>query len=52
MIAQDAVDALNSLQTNFKVLEERRKAGIRVDIGANQGMKSYLSRIGYSVCLL
>ena len=46
---QDAIDALNSLQTPFAVLEARRKAGIRTDATAVREMRAYLARIGHSV---
>ncbi|KAI1334104.1 FolC bifunctional protein [Xylariaceae sp. FL0016] len=44
----DAIDALNSLQTPFAILEARRKAGIRPDAGSIAEMRSYLRRIGYA----
>ncbi|CEJ89095.1 hypothetical protein VHEMI04981 [[Torrubiella] hemipterigena] len=44
----DAVDALNSLQTPFALIEARRKAGIRHDEAAMAEMQTYLKRIGYS----
>ncbi len=46
---QDAIDALNTLQTPYEVIEARRKAGIRPDASSVQEMKTYLRRIGYSV---
>ncbi len=46
---KDAIDALNTLQTSFRVLEERRKAGIRLDENVNAEMRAWLKRIGYSV---
>lgn len=44
----DAIDALNTLQTPFAVIEARRKAGVRPDATSVQEMRVYLSRIGYS----
>ncbi|KAM7198246.1 Mur ligase [Naviculisporaceae sp. PSN 640] len=44
----DAIDALNTLQTPFAVIEARRKAGIRPDAASVKEMRVYLSRIGYS----
>ncbi|TPX15517.1 uncharacterized protein E0L32_004497 [Thyridium curvatum] len=44
----DAIDALNSLQTPFAVLEARRKAGIRPDEASIREMRAYLARIGYT----
>ncbi|KAK0657729.1 Mur ligase [Cercophora newfieldiana] len=44
----DAIDALNSLQTPFAIIEARRKAGIRPDATSVQEMRGYLLRIGYS----
>lgn len=46
---QDAIDALNSLQTPYNIIEARRKAGIRPDAASIKEMKVYLERIGYSV---
>ena len=46
---QDAIDALNSLQTPFAVIEARRKAGIRPDATSIKEMRTYLARLGYSV---
>ncbi|RDW75864.1 folylpolyglutamate synthase [Coleophoma crateriformis] len=45
---QDAIEALNSLQTPYEILEARRKAGIRLDKNVNVQMKDCLARIGYS----
>lgn len=45
---QDAIDALNSLQTPFAVIEARRKAGIRPDAASVREMRAYLARIGYA----
>ncbi|KAM7222219.1 tetrahydrofolylpolyglutamate synthase [Rhypophila decipiens] len=44
----DAIDALNTLQTPFAVIEARRKAGIHPNADAIEKMRIYLSRIGYS----
>ncbi|KAL2131895.1 hypothetical protein VTI74DRAFT_4480 [Chaetomium olivicolor] len=44
----DAIDALNSLQTPYAVIEARRKAGIRPDAASLREMRAYLARIGYS----
>jgi hypothetical protein len=46
---QDAIDALNSLQTPFDIIEARRKAGIRPDAVSIKEMRTYLHRIGYTV---
>ncbi|KAK3693475.1 Mur ligase [Podospora appendiculata] len=45
---QDAIDALNSLQTPFAVIEARRKAGVRPGATSVQEMSTYLARIGYT----
>ncbi|RGP74797.1 folylpolyglutamate synthase [Fusarium longipes] len=45
---QDAIDALNSLQTPYDIVEARRKAGIKPNAVSIQEMKTYLHRIGYS----
>ncbi|KAK0631626.1 putative folylpolyglutamate protein [Immersiella caudata] len=44
----DAIDALNSLQTPFAIIEARRKAGIRPDATSVQEIRGYLHRIGYT----
>ncbi|KAM0669952.1 hypothetical protein ACQRIU_000347 [Beauveria bassiana] len=44
----DAIDALNTLQTPFEVIEARRKAGVRPDASSIREMRTYLNRIGYS----
>ncbi|GKT91560.1 folylpolyglutamate synthase [Colletotrichum tofieldiae] len=44
----DAVDALNTLQTPFAVIEARRKAGVRPDEASVKEMRAYLARLGYS----
>ena len=46
---QDAIDALNSLQTPHAVIEARRKAGMRPDAASMREMRAYLNRIGYTV---
>ncbi|KAI0149730.1 FolC bifunctional protein [Hypoxylon sp. NC0597] len=43
----DAIDALNSLQTPYAIVEARRKAGIRPDATSIAEMRVYLQRIGY-----
>lgn len=47
--SQDAIDALNTLQTPFEVIEARRKAGVKPDAASIKEMRTYLNRIGYSV---
>ncbi|KAI1077657.1 FolC bifunctional protein [Whalleya microplaca] len=44
----DAIDALNSLQTPYAIIEARRKAGIRPDASSIAEMQVYLRRIGYT----
>ncbi|KAL2255917.1 hypothetical protein VTK26DRAFT_2483 [Humicola hyalothermophila] len=44
----DAIDALNSLQTPYHIIEARRKAGIRPDASSIREMRAYLARIGYT----
>ncbi|KAM3463815.1 hypothetical protein MY5147_001096 [Beauveria neobassiana] len=44
----DAIDALNTLQTPFDVIEARRKAGVRPDASSIREMRTHLNRIGYS----
>ncbi|KFG78430.1 Folylpolyglutamate synthase [Metarhizium anisopliae] len=44
----DAIDALNSLQTPYAVIEERRKLGIKPDASSIREMRAYLARIGYT----
>ncbi|KAF3356033.1 Pre-mRNA-splicing factor ISY1 [Verticillium dahliae VDG1] len=48
----DAIDALNSLQTPFEIVEARRKAGIRPDEAAILEMRTYIARLGYSPAAL
>ncbi|KAL1882113.1 hypothetical protein VTK73DRAFT_2204 [Phialemonium thermophilum] len=44
----DAIDALNTLQTPYAVIEARRQAGLRPDAQSVKEMRAYLARIGYS----
>ncbi|KAH6633964.1 Mur ligase [Chaetomium sp. MPI-SDFR-AT-0129] len=44
----DAIDALNSLQTPFAVIEARRRAGVRPDAASVREMRAYLARLGYT----
>ncbi|OAQ66983.1 folylpolyglutamate synthase [Pochonia chlamydosporia 170] len=44
----DAIDALNSLQTPHAVIEERRRLGIKPDASSIREMMAYLARIGYT----
>ncbi|KAI1815567.1 tetrahydrofolylpolyglutamate synthase [Poronia punctata] len=44
----DAIDALNSLQTPYAIIEARRKAGVRPDASSIAEMRQYLRRIGYA----
>ncbi|KAK5992713.1 Folylpolyglutamate synthase [Cladobotryum mycophilum] len=44
----DALNALNSLQTPFEVIEARRKAGVKPNQASIREMKTYLKRIGYT----
>ncbi|KAI9171688.1 Folylpolyglutamate synthase [Paramyrothecium foliicola] len=44
----EAVDALNSLQTPYAVLEARRKAGIKPNGSSVNAMREYLTRIGHT----
>lgn len=48
---QDAVTALNSLQTNFSVLEAIRKSGKKMNHQAIPEMIEWVRRIGYKVLL-
>lgn len=50
--SQDAVDALNALQTPYSIVEARRKAGIRPNEKSMREMRAYLARLGYSVNIL
>ncbi|PMD32236.1 FolC bifunctional protein [Hyaloscypha variabilis F] len=45
---EDAVDLLNTLQTPFGVLKQRRDAGIGLDESAKVEMRKCLHQIGYS----
>lgn len=47
-IPQDAIDALNTLQTPHSVIAARRAANVRPDAHSLAEMRAYLSRIGYS----
>ncbi|KAJ8070391.1 hypothetical protein OCU04_000767 [Sclerotinia nivalis] len=44
----DAINALNTLQTPYEVLKKRWEARIKLDEGANQEMRQHLTRIGYT----
>ncbi|KAJ5473176.1 folylpolyglutamate synthetase [Penicillium sp. IBT 31633x] len=44
----DAVKKLNSTQSGFKVLEERRRLGPKLDSTAVEEMRQWISRIGYN----
>lgn len=47
---EDAIDALNTLQSGFKAIEERaakRVAGVKADTNAVPQMREWLKRIGY-----
>ncbi|ATZ45678.1 hypothetical protein BCIN_01g04170 [Botrytis cinerea B05.10] len=44
----DAINALNTLQTPYEVLKKRWEAGIKLDEGANREMRQHLTRIGYT----
>ncbi|TGO89538.1 hypothetical protein BPOR_0104g00020 [Botrytis porri] len=44
----DAIYALNTLQTPYEVLKKRWEAGIKLDEGANREMKQHLTLIGYT----
>lgn len=45
---QDAIDALNTLQTPHAVIEARRQQGVRPNASSVQEMGVYLTRLGYS----
>lgn len=45
---QDAIDALNSLQTPYAVIEARRAAGVRPDAASVREMRAYLARVGHT----
>ncbi|GAP88765.1 putative folylpolyglutamate synthase [Rosellinia necatrix] len=45
----DAIDALNSLQTPYAIIEARRKAGVRPNATSIAEMRAYLGRIGYTL---
>ncbi|RDL29789.1 Folylpolyglutamate synthase [Venustampulla echinocandica] len=40
---------LNTLQTPYQILKQRREAGIKTDESSNQNMRKCLAAIGYSV---
>ncbi|KAF4429585.1 folylpolyglutamate synthase [Fusarium austroafricanum] len=44
----ELMNALNSLQTPFDIIEARRKAGIKPNWVSIKDMKTYLHRIGYA----
>lgn len=48
-LPQDAIDALNTLQTPFAVIEARRKAGIKPDESSITEIKAYWARLGHAV---
>ncbi|KAL6719970.1 Folylpolyglutamate synthetase [Lecanora helva] len=45
----DAITALNSLQTSFAVLEERRRQGLKMDDSAVREMRQWISRAGHAI---
>ncbi|KAI3396742.1 hypothetical protein diail_11770 [Diaporthe ilicicola] len=45
---EDAIDALNTFQTPFAVIEARRKAGIRPDEASIREMRAYWARLGHT----
>ncbi|KAL1872952.1 Folylpolyglutamate synthetase [Diaporthe australafricana] len=45
---EDAIDALNTFQTPFAVIEARRKAGIRPDESSIREMRAYWARLGHT----
>lgn len=45
---KDAIDALNTFQTPFAVIEARRKAGVRPDESSIREMKAYWARLGHT----
>ena len=50
-VLQDAVESLNSLQTPFAVLEERRRRGLKLDSSAVDEMREWIGRAGHNVPL-
>jgi folylpolyglutamate synthase len=48
-IAQDVIDKLNSLQSNYAAIEASRASGGRMVQFAKHETVEYLGRIGYSV---
>ena len=51
-LEQDAIDKLNSLQSNFAAIEASRASGGRMVQFAKHETIEYLGRIGYSVSLV
>lgn len=49
---RDAIDCLNSLQSNAATVEAARASGGRMTQYATHEAQEYLGRIGYSVCLV
>ena len=49
---KDAVTALNTLQTPFAVLEERRKKGLKMNDSALDEMRQWILHSGHTVCTL
>lgn len=50
IIAQDAIAALNTLQSNFSVVDAIRKSGKSLNKQAIPEMIEWCRRIGYEVC--
>ena len=48
-ISQDALECLNSLQTPFAILEERRRLGLKLDASAIDEMRQWVRRAGHEV---
>ena len=46
---QDAVESLNSLQTPFAILEERRRLGLKLGGSAVDEMREWIGRAGHKV---
>ncbi|KAF4626040.1 hypothetical protein G7Y89_g12124 [Cudoniella acicularis] len=44
----EALDLLNTLQTPYEVLKDRREKGIRIDVEANEEMRRCLGKMGYT----
>jgi folylpolyglutamate synthase len=49
LVTQDAIDKLNSLQSNYAAIEASRASGGRMVQFAKHETIEYLGRIGYSV---